>query len=352
MDAREVAAALRGASSGPPTLVVAPNWVGDLVMALPALVSLAAERPLTLLAKPHLEPVVAAGLGPAAGFVARARSDRETVRRIRDLAPEEAVVLPNSFRSAWLPWRAGVPIRWGYRGDLRRALLEPAVPAPTGKGLHQLRDYDRLLRAMGLEPDRDALPRLTPGETAVERARAALTAAPGAGAVPRVALFAGGAFGPSKRWPAARFAEAARRLAEDGRAVVLVAGPGEEELAAAIAGESAVDPPVVGADLDLAELAALLAELDLLVTNDSGPMHLAAAVGTRCVALFGPTDPRRTAPLGKGHRVLWTHRWCSPCFRKRCPLLHHRCLREIGAREVLAACREILQGTGNPRVRP
>ena len=77
------------------------------------------------------------------------------------------------------------------------------------------------------------------------------------------------------------------------------------------------------------------------MTNDSGPMHLATAVGTHCIALFGPTDPRRTAPLGDGHRVLWKARWCSPCFRKRCPLLHHRCLREIGVDEVLAAWREI-----------
>ena len=324
------------------TLVIAPNWVGDLVMALPALVDLAADRRLTVLAKPHLAPVVAAGLGPETGFIERARSDRETVRRVRRLAPEEAIVLPNSFRSAWLPYRARVPIRWGYRGDLRRPLLEPAVPAPTGKGLHQLRDYDRLLKAMGVEPDRDALPRLAPAAAAIERARAALAGRRPTGAGPRVALFAGGAFGPSKRWPADHFVELARRLDADGTDILLVAGPAEKELATSIAGDSGVDPPVLGADLDLAELAALLAEVDLLVTNDSGPMHLAAAVGTRCVAVFGPTDPRRTAPLGAGHRVLWTHRWCSPCFKKRCPLLHHRCLREIGVTEVLAASREVL----------
>ena len=337
-----MAAALSERPARPHTVVIAPNWVGDLVMALPVLQRLAETRRLTILARPHLAPAVAAGLGEAAGFVERARSNRETVRRVRALAADEAVILPNSFRSAWLPYRAGVPIRWGYRGDLRRPLLEPGVAAPSGKGLHQRSDYDRLLRAMGLEPVRDTVPRLEPGPSAVESARAALDIAGIATGKPKVALFAGGAFGPSKRWPAERFAALAARLAGEGRAVLLVAGPAEERLAAAIAADSGVAPPVLGADLDLAELAALLAELDLLVTNDSGPMHLAAAVGTRCVAVFGPTDPRRTAPTGDGHRVLWTRRWCSPCFRKRCPLLHHRCLREISVEEVLAASREAL----------
>ena len=122
------------------TVVIAPNWVGDLVMALPVLERLAETRRLTILARPHLAPVVAAGLGEAAGFVERARSNRETVRRVRARAADEAVILPNSFRSAWLPYRAGVPIRWGYRGDLRRPLLEPGVTAPSGKGLHQRSD--------------------------------------------------------------------------------------------------------------------------------------------------------------------------------------------------------------------
>lgn len=326
------------------TLVVAPNWVGDVVMAIPALERLTEDRELTVLAKPHLRPVVEAGLGPATGFLARGRSDRQTVAAIRDLGIEEAVILPNSFRSAWLPFRARVPIRWGYRGDLRRTLLEPAVPAPTGKGHHQVRDYDRLLQAMGLEPDRAALPRLGPGPEAVEAASRALGGVHRTGGA-LVALFAGGAFGPSKRWPAPRFAELAARLADEGHDVVLVAGPGEEGLASGVASASGRELPVLGADLDLAELAALLAQLNLLITNDSGPMHLAAAVGTRCVALFGPTDPRRTAPLGPGHQVLWTGRWCSPCFRKRCPLLHHRCLKEISVDRVLAASHAFLSAS-------
>jgi ADP-heptose:LPS heptosyltransferase len=106
--------------------------------------------------------------------------------------------------------------------------------------------------------------------------------------------------------------------------------------------ESGKPHPVVGPDLDLAELAGALAHLDLLVTNDSGPMHLAAALGVPTVALFGPTDPRRTAPAGDGHEVLWRDLWCSPCFRRRCPLVHHGCLRGIPVDGVADAAEGIL----------
>jgi ADP-heptose:LPS heptosyltransferase len=117
----------------------------------------------------------------------------------------------------------------------------------------------------------------------------------------------------------------------------ILAGPKEVWTAVRIFEESGKIHPVIGPDLDLAGLAGVLAHLDVLVTNDSGPMHLAAALGVPCVALFGPTDPRRTAPAGDGHRVLYTDRWCSPCFRRHCPLLHHRCLRDIGVEAVLEA---------------
>ena len=106
--------------------------------------------------------------------------------------------------------------------------------------------------------------------------------------------------------------------------------------------ESGKIHPVVGPDLDLGQLASVMAEMDLMVTNDSGPMHLAAAVGVPCLSLFGPTDPRRTSPVGDAHRVLYTDRWCSPCFRRRCPLLRHRCMRDITVDEVARQGLEML----------
>ncbi len=340
MDAR----ALEGALSGPRTLLVAPNWVGDVVMALPAVEALAAAgRELVVLAKPGLRPLLA--LPPAVSeIVERGPSDRETIARIRGAGCAEAVVLPNSFRSAWLPFRAGVPRRWGYRGNLRSPLLAPAVRRPRGRKRPQIEDYRELLAAIGA-PAASGAPRLAlvgparaAGDDALARARVPETGGPLVGLLP------GAEFGPSKRWPVERFGELARALRKriGGARLVVLCGPKEVWLAVRVYEEAAGAAPVVGADLDLAGLAGVLSRLDLLVTNDSGPMHLAAALGVPCVALFGPTDPERTRPSGEGHEVLYTGRWCSPCFRRRCPLLHHRCLKDIGVERVAAAAERAL----------
>lgn len=323
------------------TLVIAPNWVGDNVMSLPVLEALAATgRSLTVLARPHLQPLLE--LVPCVDqFVARLRSDSKTVRAIRRIGFEEAVVLPNSFRSAWLAFRAGVPVRWGYQGDFRGWLLEPALARPEGLR-HQLTDYDALLERLGA-----AIPAKPPrldltaehrefGRSALEEAGIRRN-----GETRLVGVFPGAEFGPSKRWPPERFAELLARLARRSKTrSVLIAGPGEEGLAHRIVRDSGGSIPIVGPELDLAQLASVLSQLDALVTNDSGPMHLAAAAGTACLALFGPTDPRRTSPSGEQHQVLYTHRWCSPCFKKRCPLLHQRCMRDLSVERIVEALNE------------
>jgi heptosyltransferase-2 len=137
-----------------------------------------------------------------------------------------------------------------------------------------------------------------------------------------------------KRW--SELATELRRRLPGVREAIFV-GPKEVWLGVRVYEESGKIHPVLGPDLDLAMLAATMAPLDLLVTNDSGPMHLAAALGVPCVAIFGPTDRRRTAPAGEGHVVLDRDLWCAPCFRKRCPLLHHRCMNGIGVNEVVEA---------------
>ncbi len=336
---------------GPETLVVAPNWVGDCVMAWPVLEALSRSgRPLALLARPHLHPLL--GLAPGiAKLIAREPSDRETVAAIRQAACAEAVVLPNSFRSAWLPFRARLPRRWGYGGALRSPLLAPAVRRPKRRGRHQVEDYAELLAAMGVEPPGSWAPRLDLPPEVRETGRERLSRAKIAAQQGRlIGLFPGAEFGPSKRWPMPRFAELSRELRRrhPGARQVILAGPKETWLAVRLYEESGKIHPVVGPDLDLRALAGVMFHLDLLVTNDSGPMHLAAGLGVACVALFGPTDPRRTRPVGDRHRVLYTDRWCSPCFRRRCPLLHHRCLRDIQVAETLAACASLL----DPHRRP
>ncbi|HKI85274.1 MAG TPA: lipopolysaccharide heptosyltransferase II [Thermoanaerobaculia bacterium] len=318
------------------TMVSAPNWVGDVVMALPVLEALSAsERDLVVLARPHLEPLLR--LFPSVKeIVCRGETSAETIAAIRASNCQEAVILPNSFRSAWLPYKAGIPYRWGYRGDLRSLLLNPPVPRPPRRRRHpqpQVEDYRQLLTALGVAEPASwtptlKLPRhyLAQGRERLARAGIELEGQP------LIGLFPGAEFGPSKRWPWRYFADLARQLRRSLPAIrqVIVAGPKEVWLAVRVYEESGKTNPVVGPDLDLAQLAGVMAHFDLLITNDSGPMHLAAALGVPCLALFGPTDPRRTAPAGPEHRVLYTNRWCSPCFRRRCPLLHHACLREIG----------------------
>jgi heptosyltransferase-2 len=333
------------------TVVVAPNWVGDNVMALPVLEALAASgRKLTLLAKPHLASLLVQV--PAVDeVIERHESDSETVERLRQPVFDEAVILPNSFRSASLPWRAGIPRRWGYRGrpfswSFRWPLLAPGVRRPRQNGRHQTEDFRELLAAMEVTAPASWIPRLELSPAAAEKGRALLARAqPAPGSRPLIGLFPGAEFGPSKRWPWKRFVALSRDLRRrwpESRQLI-VAGPKEIWLAVRIYEETGKIHPVIGPDLDLGQLAAVLAQLDLLVTNDSGPMHLAAALGVPCVALFGPTDPERTGPTGDDHQVLYTDRWCSPCFRRRCPLLHHRCLKDLQAEAVGEACVENLE---------
>jgi len=321
------------------TLVVMPNWVGDAVMAEPVLGALAASgRELVTLAKRPLQPLLALFPGVVA-TVAREADDRATVAALGAAGCDEAFVLPNSFRSARLVRAAGIPARYGYRGDFRAPLLAPAVARPRGRR-PQVEDYRELLAAAGVAAPADWSPRLALPPALAARGRERLDRARiDAAAAPLVGLFPGAEWGASKRWPWRRFAELAtelRRRLPAGRQIV-VAGPKEVWLAVRVFEESGKVHPVIGPDLDLAALAGVLGHLDLLVTNDSGPMHLAAALGVPCVALFGPTDRRRTAPVGDRHVVLSRDLWCSPCFRRRCPLLHHGCMKGISVEQVADA---------------
>jgi heptosyltransferase-2 len=307
--------------SRPSRLVVAPNWIGDAVMSLPVLRAM--RRAGGRLA-------VLAPRGPAAIYRAEASAelvlsrsgllaDATALRRERF---DEAWLLPNSFRSSVAPFLARVPARIGYPTDGRRRLLTDSVAEPP-RATHQLRDYDALLLSRGIEPDGDP-PRLPVPPAAARRAGAALEAADVT--TPPVFLAPASASLPAKRWPAEGWAGIARRFASVGIASALVVGPGELDIAADITRRPACDVPVLGADLDPVELAALLSRGRAVIANDSGPMHLAAAVGAPVVGLFGPTDPARTGPVGEKTRVV-----------KRASMS------EIGVEEVFETVKDLLE---------
>ena len=320
-------------------VVVAPNWLGDCVMALPVLRAIRRAHPgdsLAVLARP----------GGASIFRTEASADRVLerdgvcgdARRRREGAFEEAWLLPNSYRSAIAPFLAAIPRRIGYPTDHRGPLLTHAPEQPP-RAAHQLRDYDALLASLGIEPDTGP-PRLALSPEALANGDRALAAAglPGSGRLARLAP--GAAFGWTKRWPPERFGMLADRLADNGWKRAAVIGPGEDALGAAAAASAKAPLPILGPDLDPAGLAALFSRARVVVANDSGPAHLAAAVGTPVVVFFGPTDPARTAPSGAPLRVLDRYVVCSPCFLKECPY-KHECMREISAEMAFEAVREL-----------
>ncbi len=321
-------------------LVIGTNWIGDTVMSLPFLRAIRAAHPGDFLA-------VFAPRGPASIYRAEGTADEVLTRStmLRDAAAlaarrfDESWLLPNSFRAALYARASGAPRRIGYSTDRRGFLLTHALPPPAGTD-HQLRDYDALLSAHGIAPDREP-PRLPLSEEARRQARETLAAA-GLPVGDRLVLLSpGSAKDATKRWRAGRFARLGDLLAQRRLSCAIVVGPEERALGASVSTAAQAPLPVLGVDLDPVGLAALLSHSRLLVSNDSGPMHLASAVGTPVVAFFGPTDPGRTAPTGSPARVLDRYVFCSPCFRSTCPY-GHECMKEITVEMALAACEELL----------
>jgi heptosyltransferase II len=333
-------------TAAPRILVVAPAWIGDMVIAHSLFQLLHRDRPglrLDAVAPPATRPLldfmpeIAESFELAVphrrlGLLARRRLARRLAARGYDCA----IVLPRSAKAALLPFLAGIPRRIGFRGEARFGLLTEARPDADRRARREQERFAALALPAGAALPGDLpAPRLSLPDGLVRATLADLRLAAPKG--PLLLLAPGAEHGPSKRWPAEHFAALARAEAAAGRTVWLVGGPGDRALGAAIAGQAA------GAALDLTgrttlpQAVALLSLADAVVSNDSGLMHVAAALGRRQVALFGSSDPRRTPPLNPRARVLALGLPCSPCFARDCPLGHHRCLRDLAPAAVGAA---------------
>ena len=319
-------------------LVRAPNWLGDVVLSLPALRDLRRAFPasrLEVLARPWVAGLYAAvpevdGVVESRGTLADARS----LRGRYDLG----LLLPNSFASAFTLWRAGIPERWGYATDARGALLTRSCRVRASVlGRSQVYYYRAMLEGLGLQVSGPADASLACPEAWAERGRA-LLGSPG----PWIGINPGAAYGTAKRWPPERFAAAAALVARRSAAQVAIVGSAAERpLAEAIAAQLGGAARVLCGETTLAELVGVLRELRLLLTNDSGPMHLAAALGTPLVAVFGSTDWTETAPVSERARVVREETECAPCKLRECPI-DHRCMARVAVDRVAATALELL----------
>ena len=338
-------------------LVVSPNWLGDAVMALPAIGDLRRGFPqarLTVAARPAVAGLFA--MSPLvddvtvmqwSGKVWARRSRQSDIAALRALRADVSVLLPNSFASAWLVSRAGVPQRWGYATDLRGRLLTRAIARPAIRA-HQSEYYRRLVKALGVE-NGPVEPELVVPRPTIERAREILRAAGWDERRRLVVMAPGAAYGGAKRWPAEHFADVAAGLVREQRVQCVLIGSAAD--APTTRWVRAIAPDDVrAAVMDLAGATALDTLMGILslasacVSNDSGAMHVAGAVGVPLAALFGPTRERETAPLsGRVGRVevLINHVWCRPCMLRECPL-DHRCMKGLSPDRVLAAVTDLM----------
>jgi heptosyltransferase-2 len=332
------------AASAAPVLLVPYMWIGDFVRCHTVVRLLKARfptRPIDVLTTRMVSPLLDYMPGVRKGIVADLPRKRLALSEHRSLAARlkaegygDALIMPRTWKSALAPFLAGIERRTGFFGEIRIGLINDLRPGE--RALPRMIDRCAALAMPKGEtpPTELPVPQLVvpPGEIAAWRQRNGVAN----DRRPAVAL-APGAVGPSKRWTTEGYFELAKRLTAEGIQVWVVGGPGEKALAAAIAGaDHANARDLTGPDLRNAILA--LAAADVAVSNDSGLLHVAAALGTRSIGIFGPTSPWHWAPLNPLAAVVEpeTDVPCRPCHKPTCRMEHHRCMRDIGADRVIA----------------
>ena len=325
------------------TLIVAPSWVGDAVLSHPLLVRLKEADPsgtIDVLGPPWALPVyrrmpeVAVTHSLPFGHGDLKLGER---RRFAKTLPkyDRAVVLPNSFKSALVPFHAGIPLRTGWRGEMRFGLVNDLRKLDEASLPLIVERYAALAQPGG-EALRRPLPE--PRLRIDIAARDATLARHGLSSTPPVAAFAPGAeYGPAKRWPTRHFARLAKDLAERGYQVWLFGSAKDADVTAEIQKLSGGICRDLAGKTSLDEAIDLMSVASRVVTNDSGLMHVAAALDRPTAAIFGSSSPAFTPPLSAKAKVISLRLSCSPCFARTCPLGHTNCLETLEPPEVLAA---------------
>ncbi len=336
-------------------LIRATNWVGDAVMCIPALEAIRVHWPdaeISILARPWVADLYRDQpfANKLISLDASVRSPFAMDNISRELGREHfdcALLLQNAFSAAWLAWRAGIPERIGYASDARRLLLTRAVRVPRNGEIpaHESYYYLELLRRIGWL---DKLPtitkivlRLAPGASEAAESRLRKTGVhPGS---LRIALAPGAAYGAAKCWLPERFAAVADSLVDEFNADVILFGTTSEvEVSRQIAARMRHQPISLVGETHIGELPAFFSRSQLFIGNDSGAMHVAAAVGVPVVGVFGSTDPHGTAPVTPRRTLVQRKVACSPCFLRECPI-DHRCMTRVTVADVHAAALKWLE---------
>ncbi len=328
-------------------LFIAPNWIGDAVMATPLVRSLAERYPeasVTIAARRYVAAIFEGGgarrrtlLFPGDGALARA----EAARSARPAGGFDACLVgPPSFAAALVAFASGSRRRIGYAGQWRSPLLTEALPEALYRRGHLSGAYVRLLgRLAGETPGELPPPVVEPPALWRE------TAARICGERAYCVLAPGATYGSAKAWPRARYAELARRIAAElGLSIFVAGGGGERGAAELLASEVGAGARSLAGELSLADLIAVLRGASVVVGNDSGPVHVAAALGRPTVAIFGPTSVEWTAPRGHAVRIVRADISCAPCFRRECPLGTVECLERVNVDDVRRAAMALVEG--------
>ena len=330
-------------------LMRGPNWVGDSVLAIPTMKAVRAKFPeaeITLLVRPWV-----AGVFKGAPFIdhlwtePRPASVGDWIRITREIRRNRfdlALLFPNSFESAAMMFVGRIPRRVGYATDGRRWLLTTSLK-PSRQKRHQVHYYLDLAVALSASVDR---PSIAIEASAEEKAQATgLLVSEGIReGRPFVVLNPGAAYGSAKRWGEEGFAAAGDALAEEfGLDVVIIGSELERSIAERIQQRMRSRVAVLNGKTSLETLIGVISQSSLVLTNDSGPMHVAAALGVPTVAIFGATDDAVTGPFGSRARVVREPVECSPCMLRECPI-DHRCMLRVSAAAVCGAAREVMRG--------
>ncbi|MDR1647909.1 MAG: lipopolysaccharide heptosyltransferase II [Zoogloeaceae bacterium] len=329
-------------------LIIAPSWIGDAIMAQPLFARLVQRTPelvLEALAPAWVAPVlsrmpeISATISNPFGHGALALGARRALgRELAKQHYDRAYVLPNSLKSALVPFFAGIPERIGFTGECRYGLVNVRHRLDKIALPLMVERFAQLAEAPGAALQRP-LPALrlvsTPKTQAAALARLQLEAPA------QLAVFCPGAeYGAAKRWPAGHFSALARALAREGMTVWLMGSCKDRPIGEAIAAESAGAARNLCGATNMTEAIDLIAQAALVVCNDSGLMHVAAALNRPTVALFGSSSPGFTPPLSNKAQIVSLDLPCSPCFRRECPQGHLDCLKRLTPEKVLNVCRQ------------